>query len=65
MKEIGVGWTARMTVKGLKPGFIISEYNGKWTVQAASTITSRESLYNFTPGIEFNERTFDGREVKV
>jgi hypothetical protein len=63
MKEIGVGWTMRMAAKGLKPRLIISEAGGKWTLRSESTL--KTVSYDFTPGVEFDETTPDGREVKV
>jgi fatty acid-binding protein 3 len=63
MKEIGVGFATRMLAKGLKPRLIISENGGRWTVLSESSI--KTSSYDFTPGVEFDETTADGREVKV
>ncbi|CAF2689370.1 unnamed protein product [Rotaria sp. Silwood2] len=62
MKEIGVGWALRMTAKGIKPRLTISESGGKWTVRSESAI--KTVTYEFTPGVEFDETTPDGREVK-
>ncbi|CAF1509390.1 unnamed protein product [Adineta steineri] len=62
MKEIGVGWAMRLTAKGVKPRLIISEAGGKWTVRTESAIKTLS--YDFTPGVEFDETTADGREVK-
>jgi len=63
MKEIGVGWALRMTAKGVKPRLVISEAGDKWTLRTESVIKTLS--YDFTPGVEFNETTADGREVKV
>jgi fatty acid-binding protein 3 len=63
MKEIGVGWALRMTAKGVKPRIIISEAGDKWTLRTESVIKTLS--YEFTPGVEFDETTADGREVKV
>ena len=63
MKELGVGWAMRMAAKGIKPRLIISENGGKWTVRSETTI--KTISYDFTPGVEFDETTADGREVKV
>ncbi|CAF0838730.1 unnamed protein product [Adineta ricciae] len=62
MKEIGVGMATRLAAKGIKPRLIISEDGGKWTVRSESSI--KTVSYDFTPGVEFNETTPDGREVK-
>ena len=63
MKEIGVGMMMRMTAKGIKPRLVISESGGKWTVRSESPL--KTTSYDFTPGVEFDETTPDGREVKV
>lgn len=63
MKEIGVGWAMRLTAKGIKPRLIISEAGDKWTLRTESAIKTLS--YEFTPGVEFDETTADGREVKV
>jgi fatty acid-binding protein 3 len=63
MKEIGVGYATRVLAKGLKPRIVISENNGKWTVRSESTL--KTVTIDFTPGVEFNETTPDGREVTV
>jgi fatty acid-binding protein 3 len=63
MKEIGVGFATRMLAKGLKPRLVISENGGRWTVQSESSI--KTTSYEFTPGVQFDETTPDGREVKV
>ena len=63
MKELGVGLTTRLAAKGVKPRLVISENGGKWSVRSESSI--KTTSYEFTPGVEFNETTPDGREVKV
>jgi fatty acid-binding protein 3 len=63
MKEIGVGMMMRMAAKGIKPRLVISEAGDKWTVRSESTI--KTTSYDFTPGVEFDETTPDGRQVKV
>ena len=63
MKELGVGWALRLTAKGIKPRIIISEAGGKWTMRTESAIKTLS--YDFIPGVEFDEVTADGREVKV
>ncbi|CAF4319535.1 unnamed protein product, partial [Adineta steineri] len=62
MKEIGVSLMARTAAKGMKPRLVISENNGKWTVRSESSL--KTTSYDFTPGVEFDETTPDGREVK-
>ena len=63
MKELGVGWALRLTAKGVKPRIIISEAGDKWTLRTESAIKTLS--YDFIPGVEFDETTADGREVKV
>lgn len=63
MKEIGVGMAMRMMAKGAKPRLVISENGGKWTVTAETTLKTKS--VEFTPGVEFDDTTVDGREVKV
>jgi hypothetical protein len=63
MKELGVGMMMRIAAKGLKPRLIINENDGKWSVQSESSVKSVS--YEFTPDVEFDETTADGREVKV
>ncbi|CAF1444670.1 unnamed protein product [Adineta ricciae] len=62
MKEIGVGMATRLLTKGLKLRLIIDEIANEWIVRFESTIKVIE--YKFVLGVEFNETTFDGREVK-
>ncbi len=63
MKEIGVGMAMRMMAKGMKPHIVISENGGKWTLRAETTLKTKS--LEFTPGVEFDDTTVDGREVKV
>ncbi|CAF1270804.1 unnamed protein product [Rotaria magnacalcarata] len=63
MKELGVGWTIRMAAKAVKPHLIINENNGKWAIKSESTF--KTVFYEFTPGVEFDETTPDGRQVKT
>ena len=53
----------RMTAKGIKPRLVIIEDNGKWTLRSESTL--KTVVCDFTPGVEFDETTADGRQVKV
>ncbi len=63
MKELGIGMMARMVARGLKPRLIISEKEGKWTLRTETTF--KTMIVEFTPDIEFEETTGDGRELKV
>ena len=58
-----MGLTTRLVAKGLKPRLNIDEITNEWIVRFESTI--KIMVYKFVPGVEFNEMTFDGREVKV
>ncbi|UJR30140.1 hypothetical protein I4U23_017681 [Adineta vaga] len=62
MKELGVGMAIRLAAKGVKPRLVITENGGKWNVRSESSL--KTTSYDFTPGVEFNETTPDGREVK-
>jgi fatty acid-binding protein 3 len=63
LKELGVGMAKRMMAKGLKPRLIISEDSGKWTLRSESSLKTKS--LEFTPDVEFDDTTADGREVKV
>jgi hypothetical protein len=63
MKEIGVGMGMRLMAKGVKPRLIISENGGKWTLRSESSL--KTTSLDFTPDVEFDDKTADGREVKV
>ncbi|CAF1418366.1 unnamed protein product [Rotaria sordida] len=63
MKEIGVGMAARMMAKGIKPRLVISENGGKWTLRSESTL--KTNTIEFTPDVEFDDKTADGREIKT
>ena len=63
MKELGVGMVMRMAAKGVKPRLIIAENDKKWSIKSESTF--KTVSYDFTPGVEFNETTPDGRELVV
>ena len=63
LKELGVGMMARMVAKGLKPRLTIDENNGKWSLRTETTL--KTMTVEFTPDVEFEETTGDGRELKV
>jgi hypothetical protein len=63
LKELGIGMMARMAARGLKPRLIISENGGKWTLRTETIF--KTMIVEFTPDIEFEETTGDGRELKV
>ena len=63
LKELGVCMMGRMMAKGIKPRLIINECNGKWTLRTETTL--RTTTIEFTPNVEYEETTADGRELKV
>lgn len=63
LKELGVGMMGRMMAKGLKPRLIISEKDGKWSLRTETTL--KTMMIEFTPDVEYEETTGDGRELKV
>ena len=63
MKELGVGMMMRMAAKGVKPRLVIAANGEKWSIRSESTF--KTVGYDFTPGVEFNETTPDGRELVV
>ncbi|CAF1482286.1 unnamed protein product [Rotaria magnacalcarata] len=64
LKEAGISWVLRQAAKAVtKEKMIISaDNNGKWTLKSESTL--KNTVYEFTPGVEFNETRADGAEVK-
>ncbi|CAF3847615.1 unnamed protein product [Adineta steineri] len=63
MKKIGVGMAMRLIVKGIKPRVVISENDGKWTLRSENAV--KTISFEFTPNVESDETTPDGREVKT
>ena len=63
MKELGVDEAIRKVAAHDKAHIVISEDGGKWTLRSESAAS--KTSYEFTPGTEFNEKTSDGRDVKV
>lgn len=63
LQELGVGMMARMVAKGLRPRITIDENNGKWTLRTETTF--KTMIVEFTPDVEYEETTGDGRELKV
>jgi len=62
MKHIGVGLATRTVAAKLKPSFTVAEDGGTWKLLTASTFKNTEVA--FQPGVEFDETTADGRDVK-
>lgn len=63
LKELGIGMMGRMMAKGIKPRLVIVEKDGKWTLRTETTL--KTTTIEFTPNIEYEETTPDGRELKV
>jgi hypothetical protein len=63
MKELGVDEAIRKAAANDRAHIVISENGGKWTLRSESSINT--TSYDFTPGAEFDEKTVDGRDVKV
>lgn len=63
MKEMGVGMAMRMMAKNIKPRIVISEKDGQWTLRSENAM--KKMSLEFTPNVELDEITPDGREVKV
>lgn len=53
----------RMMAKGVKPRLVITENDGQWTLKTETKF--KDSLIEFQPGIEYEEKTADGRLLKV
>ncbi len=60
---MGFGMIKRWIAKEIDPRLNITENNGKWTVCAETTL--RTKSISFTPDVEYDDTTFDGREAKV
>ena len=54
---------ARMVAKGIKPRLVITEEDGKWTLRSETKI--KTIIVEFTPNVEYEETTGDGRKLKV
>ncbi len=63
LKELGVGMMGRMMANNVKPRLVITEKDGKWTLRAETTL--KTTVLEFTPNVEYEETTPDGRELKV
>jgi hypothetical protein len=61
----GISWILRQAAKAVRKEKVIisKDNNGKWTLKSESTF--KNTIYEFTPDVEFNETRADGAEVKV
>ncbi|UJR32512.1 hypothetical protein I4U23_019974 [Adineta vaga] len=57
-----VGKMGRMMAKTVKPRLVISENGGKWSVRTETTL--KTTTIDFTPNVEYEEVTGDGRHLK-
>ncbi|CAF0748618.1 unnamed protein product [Adineta steineri] len=62
LKEIGVGMVGRLAAKGIKPRLVITETDGIWTLRTETTL--KTMTLSFTPNVEYEDTTPDGREIK-
>jgi hypothetical protein len=64
MSAMGVGWWFRQTAKIIKPdvSLSVSADNTQWTLKTITSIKSTQ--IDFKLGVEFDEETADGRDVK-
>jgi hypothetical protein len=53
----------RMASKHIRPRLIISEIDGRWTLKTETQF--KTMIIDFIEGIEYEERTGDGRELTV
>ena len=63
LKEIGVGFMGRALVKTIKPRLVITENDGIWTIRTETPL--RTLSLDLKPGIEYEETTPDGRQLRV
>ncbi|CAF4106719.1 unnamed protein product [Rotaria sp. Silwood1] len=65
LKEMGISWVIRQAAKAVKAEkmIIIFNDNNRWTLKSESTF--KNTVYEFTPGVEFDETRADGAVVKV
>ncbi|CAL1534856.1 unnamed protein product [Lymnaea stagnalis] len=61
MKELGVGFATRLIGNKAKPRQEISIDNGEWTIKTSTSLSGTE--IKFKPGVPFQEKTMDGRNV--
>lgn len=63
LKVVGASFTTRKMLTSLKPVVTVTVANGDWTIKTTSTFKTHEITFKL--GQEFDETTFDGRNVKA
>ena len=63
MAKIGVSWILRKAGKAASSTTEITQEGSDWRIATTSTVKSSNEL--FTPGVEKDLTTMDGRKVKV
>ena len=63
MKVLGVDQEIRAIAKTVKPRVTIAEKDGKWSLKSENTY--KTTTVQFTPGIEFEEVSPDGKQITV
>ena len=63
MKEVEVNQEVRTIAKTVKPRVTIDEKDGKWSLKSEKTY--KTTTVEFTPGIEFEEVSPDGKQITV
>lgn len=63
MKEIEVVHEVRTVAKTVQPRVTIDEKDGKWSLKSERTY--KTTTVQFTPGIEFEEVSPDGKQITV
>ena len=63
LSKLGVGLLMRKAATSSTPTMTITETNGKWKMVTSTTLKSIE--LNFELGVEFEEKTTDGRQCKT
>ncbi len=63
LKELGVNKVIRTIAKTVKPRLTINEKNGKWLFKSESTF--KTTSFEFTPGVEFDDLSPTGDQLKV
>jgi hypothetical protein len=63
LKEIEVNQEIRTIAKTVQPRVTIDEKDGKWSLKSEKTY--KTTTVQFTPGVEFEEVSPDGKHITV